>query len=146
MYMAIPNTLILSDAGTASVNGTYTKGADQNGKSAWYKDGFQIFAAAPYAGGSLQNWIISGVPAVLGGPGLNIYYSTLGIPVEEVGDSPAGRTFNLGVGSNPVPTIAEGSGGGSEPTFGLPADVVALITAAHGSVANFLRLRNQGQV
>ena len=32
------------------------------------------------------------------------------------------------------------------PTFGLPADVVALITARHGSVANFLRLRNQGQI
>jgi hypothetical protein len=34
----------------------------------------------------------------------------------------------------------------SEPTFGLPADVVALITSRHGSVANFLRLRNQGQI
>ena len=33
-----------------------------------------------------------------------------------------------------------------EPTFGLPADVVAQIVAAHGSVANFLRLRNQGQI
>ena len=30
--------------------------------------------------------------------------------------------------------------------FGLPADVVALITSRFGSVANFLRLRNQGQV
>lgn len=32
------------------------------------------------------------------------------------------------------------------PTFGLPADVVALIKSRFGSVANFLRLRNQGQV
>jgi hypothetical protein len=31
-------------------------------------------------------------------------------------------------------------------TFGLAADVVALITSRHGSVANFLRLRNQGQI
>ena len=31
-------------------------------------------------------------------------------------------------------------------TFGLPADVVALITSRFGTVANFLRLRNQGQV
>jgi hypothetical protein len=31
-------------------------------------------------------------------------------------------------------------------TFGLPADVVALITSRHGSVSNFLRLRNQGQI
>jgi hypothetical protein len=34
----------------------------------------------------------------------------------------------------------------SEPTFGLPADVVALMTSRHGSVANFLRLRNLGQI
>lgn len=33
-----------------------------------------------------------------------------------------------------------------ENTFGLPADVVALIVSRHGSVANFLRLRNQGQI
>jgi uncharacterized protein YcnI len=31
-------------------------------------------------------------------------------------------------------------------TFGLPAESVALIEANFGSVANFLRLRNQGQV
>ena len=34
----------------------------------------------------------------------------------------------------------------SQPTFGLPADVVALITSRFGTVANFLRLRNQGQI
>ena len=34
----------------------------------------------------------------------------------------------------------------SEPTFGLSADVVALIVSRHGSVRNFLRLRNQGQI
>jgi hypothetical protein len=34
----------------------------------------------------------------------------------------------------------------SQNTFGLPADVVALITSRFGTVANFLRLRNQGQV
>jgi hypothetical protein len=33
-----------------------------------------------------------------------------------------------------------------QPTFGLPADVVALITSRFGSVANFLRLKNQGYV
>jgi hypothetical protein len=31
-------------------------------------------------------------------------------------------------------------------TFGLPADVVALITSRFGTVANFLRLRNLGQI
>jgi hypothetical protein len=40
-------------------------------------------------------------------------------------------------------------GGGDapdQPTFGLPADVVALITSRFGSVANFLRLKNQGYI
>ena len=39
-----------------------------------------------------------------------------------------------------------GEEGGSNPTFGLPADVVALIESRFGTVANFLRLRNLGQV
>jgi hypothetical protein len=34
----------------------------------------------------------------------------------------------------------------SQNTFGLPAETVALITSRFGTVANFLRLRNQGQV
>jgi hypothetical protein len=34
----------------------------------------------------------------------------------------------------------------SQNTFGLPAGSVALIESRFGSVANFLRLRNQGQV
>ena len=34
----------------------------------------------------------------------------------------------------------------SQNTFGLPTDVVTLITSRFGSVANFLRLRNQGYV
>lgn len=33
-----------------------------------------------------------------------------------------------------------------EPTFGLPAETVALIVSHFGSVANFLRLRNLGQI
>ncbi len=43
-------------------------------------------------------------------------------------------------------TVTSYSGAPSQNTFGLPADVVALITSRFGSVANFLRLRNQGQV
>lgn len=34
----------------------------------------------------------------------------------------------------------------SQNTFGLPAESVALITSRFGSVANYLRLRNQGQI
>lgn len=45
--------------------------------------------------------------------------------------------YGVGPGYSPTP---------SQNTFGLPADVVALITSRFGSVANFLRLRNQGQI
>lgn len=51
-----------------------------------------------------------------------------------------------GTGAGLAPTVVEGTGAPSQPTFGLPADVVALITSRFGTVANFLRLRNQGQV
>ena len=37
-------------------------------------------------------------------------------------------------------------GSSEEPTFGLPASSVALIEQNFGTVANFLRLRRQGQI
>ena len=47
----------------------------------------------------------------------------------------------------PITFMSFGNGEGSgNPTFGLPAESVALIESRFGSVANFLRLRNQGQV
>jgi hypothetical protein len=50
----------------------------------------------------------------------------------------------------PLTFLASGNGDGEEPsgnpTFGLPAETVALIESRFGTVANFLRLRNQGQV
>lgn len=39
----IPGSLIVSGAGEAAANGTYTRGADVNGNPSWYKGGqFQI--------------------------------------------------------------------------------------------------------
>jgi hypothetical protein len=49
------------------------------------------------------------------------------------------------LGGGLSPTIT-GTVESSEPTFGLPAESVALITSRFGSVARFLRLRNQGQI
>jgi hypothetical protein len=50
-------------------------------------------------------------------------------------------TAILTVSTEPEPEPEPGS-----ETFGLPAESVALIEANFGTVANFLRLRNQGQV
>jgi hypothetical protein len=49
-----------------------------------------------------------------------------------------GQVLTFGGGDEPEPS--------TEPTFGLPAETVALLTKNFGSVANFLRLRNLGQV
>lgn len=46
----------------------------------------------------------------------------------------------------PLTFMSSGNGGGGSNTFGLPADVVALIESRFGTVANYLRLRNQGQI
>jgi len=46
----------------------------------------------------------------------------------------------------PITFMSSGNGGDGNPTFGLPADVVALIESRFGTVANYLRLRNQGQI
>ena len=46
----------------------------------------------------------------------------------------------------PLRFMSMGGGEGGSNTFGLPAEVVALIESRFGTVANYLRLRNQGQV
>jgi hypothetical protein len=63
---------------------------------------------------------------------------------QDPADCPSGLTFNGTFGTVGSFTLAGAAP--SQNTFGLPADVVALITSRFGTVANFLRLRNQGQV
>jgi hypothetical protein len=53
-------------------------------------------------------------------------------------------TATLTVTPEPTPTPTPAPS--TSNTFGLPAESVALIEANFGSVENFLRLRNQGQV
>lgn len=69
----------------------------------------------------------------------NSLFGSLAYPEDE-DVCPEGVTWTNGV------TIVSYSGAPSQNTFGLPAEVVALITSRFGSVARFLRLRNQGQV
>lgn len=123
---ALPNQLIVSGAGSASVNGTYSIGVDQNQRAAWYKDGFQLFASASFAGGSVRNWIISGTPYISGGPGANTYYFAT---VSASLISPVGLTFLAGaVGSSPAPVIQ------NTHTHAI-ADITGLQTALNFSTA-----------
>jgi hypothetical protein len=103
---ALPNEIIVTDAGTATVNGIYTKGADQNQNAAWYKDNqTQIFSFGPFAGGSINKWQISGIPVSSGGSDYNIFYETAAIPLAAF-FSPIGQSFiSTSAGLDPAPTL-----------------------------------------
>ena len=60
-------------------------------------------------------------------------------------DCPVGLLFTKsGFSSGGLPTLTIQGIRGS--TFNFPIDVALNVSARHGSVANFLRLRNQGQI
>ena len=99
--MSLPNQIIVSGAGTAAANGTYTKGADQYGFASWYKDGAQIFNGSA---GPQRRWYIYGDPLVGGGPGANNWYQNTTDATGVL--SPVGLTFeNAGNGTLPAPSV-----------------------------------------
>ena len=143
------NQVLVSGAGTTLVNGTYTQGTDIGGQPAYYLDNNNDIALYINTAGPNGGWIIR-----LRTGAQTYYYTTNLSAMASVPLSPIGITLITGTnpftgsslaGIAPVPTVTEYVPS-SEPTFGLPADVVALITSRFGTVANFLRLRNQGQV
>ena len=151
--MAVPNTLKVTGAGYSAANGTYTRVSDVDGYPAWEKEGGSVGIQIG-AGGPVVFWQITELPLIGGGPTCNtIYDSNFAVPSStwpgEYPSDPAADPVTWGnacKGTGNSPTITAGGGTPSAPTFGLPADVVALITSRFGTVANFLRLRNQGQV
>jgi hypothetical protein len=131
------NSLLVSGAGITAANGTYTKSTaeDENGYSRWVNgNGFSILHGDPITN---SYWFIL--------EGSTPRYRT----ASDSTDCPIGFVWELmpfGGPTPPAPTVTEGTPTPSQPTFGLAADVVALITSRFGTVANFLRLRNQGQI
>ena len=142
--------IIVSGAGTAAANGTYVPyttdtrtGGSKTGQlfTIWTKDGLNSYPRITVVGSGDGSWSLDGIP-----------FSTARIYGSESGsfgstDCPVGLTWTVGAfGSGPVPTVTGTPSQPSQNTFGLPADVVALITSRFGTVARFLRLRNQGQI
>ena len=109
-----------------SPNGTYLYGGFFNDKSRYDKSETDRII---WYGGS---WLIIGSEETLFSSDEDVAYPWL----------VTNWTAQDGTG-DPVITEVPVS---SQNTFGLPADVVALITSRFGTVANFLRLRNQGQI
>jgi hypothetical protein len=133
--------IVVSNAGVTEVNGTYipysTEVQDGDIFTIWTKDGANSY---PRITPFIPVWAIqNSVPY----PGAPLYWTDLN-QIGPLPDCPANlQFFVLQLGSGSAPTV---TGILAPPTFGLPADVVALITSRFGSVANFLRLRNQGQI
>ena len=146
----VPNTIYVSDAGVSLANGTYTRGANSGGYPTWTNEnGYEIRIDSD--GPGFKVWKFKN------GLGHTLYtsqsnqFASATWPGEWPGDSNASPAIVLSVsvpfGQTPIPTLSlTPPPTPSQNTFGLPADVVALITSRFGSVARFLRLRNQGQI
>lgn len=111
--MPIPNQLILTDAGTTAVNGTYTKGADMDGSAAWYKEDYRIRKLSAFGNAA---WVVQ---EIVGGEGSAYPYMQVAgppfmwPPAGTVPDSPVGLTLQVNGSTEPPPVIA--AGGGSDP-------------------------------
>lgn len=151
-------SIVVSGAGATSLNGTYipfsTTTIGGVTFTSYTKDGEDSLPIlqAESAFGNFYVWAIRGGfgfedsqgKLYYGRPTSITYYRTTS-PLNCPNEVALWDAINITPEPLPTVTGVEG-GGGSEPTFGLPADVVSLMVAAHGSVANFLRLRNQGQI
>ncbi len=122
---ALETITITGADGFTDANGVYTKtGANM----------YQNSNSVVLARGSGETWVLVKT------------FPRYQSEVQDPADCPLGLTFNGVNGTAGSFTLPGGAPAPSQPTFGLPAETVALITSRFGSVARFLRLRNQGQV
>ncbi len=139
--------IVVSDAGSTAANGTYVPYTTGSAPglvvyTVWTKDGANSFPRIIVDGSGSGQWSIAGTVPF---PGASLYLTPENSFASA--DCPVNLVWSVGpFGSGPAPTVTGIPAAPAQNTFGLPADVVALITSRHGSVANFLRLRNQGQI
>jgi hypothetical protein len=132
----MPSNVLVSGAGSIIVNGTYEITDESNGKPYYVQSGGGTFSI--YWDDSLSRWVIAE-----GGDEYYESYEDVATPDLVVTWSGVGGV-NGGWSQGPAPTVTALTP--AQNTFGLPAATVALLTSRFGSVANFLRLRNQGQI
>jgi len=158
----------VSGAGSSEANGIYipfsTVSVESQIHTLYTKDGLDSYPRIQPKNyfANLWRWLISTGPTThLYFGGWNENNSTFSASIEEGGQNvncPSSAFWFTGfsslgdtaVGLEPLPTVTGllvlPEPEPSSNTFGLPAETVALLTKNFGSVANFLRLRNQGQV
>ena len=132
----MPSNVLVSSLSVTNANGLYVRNAQEKEKAIYFLNGTNF-----------------------GNSQANIYWNGERWSIEEQENGPLFESdqdqdvefpwlvtnwTNIGPESDP-PTVTEVPVS-SQNTFGLPTDVVALITSRFGTVANYLRLRNQGQI
>jgi hypothetical protein len=166
--MPCPTQILVSGAGLSAVNGVYlsagnftysvTNAQDEEiplfTRTFYTKDGGPVSAFIPYiqasaAYGGGARWVVHSVQPIYNAVATYLSPPFNPSPYDAVlPECPLNLTYTKielpnGVDAGNGPTITEYR---VEPTFGLPAESVALIVSRFGTVANFLRLRNLGQV
>jgi hypothetical protein len=134
----MPSNVLVSGAiNLPAINGIYEVGPAYNGKNSYVlNDGVNILSFQ-YFNNSNVTWILGSIQGIYGLGDLFVTQSDVEYPWLATTWIPEGDLDDIVVTEVPI---------SSQPTFGLPAETVALITSRFGTVANFLRLRNQGQV
>jgi hypothetical protein len=134
------NAVIVTGAGYAYLNGVYVLNGVENGKSKYVlidKPDNYIYWLPPDPGKQVSgSWYIYNGQ---GGSVLESVYELLSnadTPWTVTGWIVLGPTIQCA----PAPLLTPTN------TLGMPNSVIPLLISRHGSVANFLRLRNQGQV
>lgn len=128
---ALPDAIVVSGAGTASANGTYTRGADLNGYKAWYKGtGDRIYVDGSLAA-NLIGWQLklgSQPSASYSSPTVSSgLFDSNGIPYfTDVG----------AFGSAPVPSVRATHGHAISDTTGLQTALDSKIPSTEKGAAN----------
>jgi hypothetical protein len=113
--------IILTDAGTAAVNGTYT--SDNNGGSYFHSDGIHAIVPDPDTG---QTWSIVNMVVSASAK----YYSST-ISVNEI---PTSFTANFNdLGNGPAPIVTVGGGGASAPVMKILMKPVPVVVIANST-------------
>lgn len=134
--------VVTSDGGPAGIEGTYTKNGTFNGFSLFTKEGGWSIRCSP---SGPPGWNFWGLRKIIDGD-LIVSYTITG-PAPSQPDCPPEGTYTQGaLGVTGPITLTYAALEPELPTFGLPAETVALITSRFGTVARFLRLRNLGQI
>jgi len=142
------SAIVVTNAGTSSINGIYyptdVTTVLGNSFTKFVKQGNISFPSIEIGqDGGFYYWVLRGVVPFTGAILYRDYASVPSVTDPNLVTCPTQGQWYAAFGETPLPTI---TGISSQNTHGLSQGVVTLLTSRFGSVDNFLRLRNQGQI